>query len=326
MKKKPKQQEYTYAVARIRFKETKLLSDADLASLLAAKDTDAVMRLLRDKGWGDNADHRPEELLAIEEKKLWDFVAESVDDLSTLNFLLVHHDFHNLKVAVKCITRDSKPDGLWIGNAVEDPEKLYRALKSREYGELPDYLREPAKEAMSAILQTSDGQLCDLIIDKACMEYVYHLGHEDDNEIIRLYCELFVASSDIKIALRSARTHKKLDFIRRSMAACDTLDVEKLSLAAVEGEDAVLTYLGTTEYRAAVDALGVSMSAFEKWCDDYLTAVMKPQKWEPFGIGPIVAYIIARQNELKAVRMILSAKVNNLSESTIKERLRSMYV
>ena len=68
------------------------------------------------------------------------------------------------------------------------------------------------------------------------------------------------------------------------------------------------------------------MSAFEKWCDDYLTEVMRSQKWEPFGIGPIVAYILARENEMKAVRLILSAKINNLSEETVKERLRSMYV
>lgn len=320
------QQEYIYAVARIRFKETKLLSDADLSALLAAKDPDSVMRLLHDKGWGDNTDSRPEELLAIEEKKLWDFVSETVEDLSTLDFLRVSNDFHNLKVAVKSITRDVKPDGMLLYDAVTDPDELYQTVKSREYGELPAFLQDVAQEAMTTLLQTSDGQLCDIIIDKACMEYVYGLGKESDNDLIRLYCELFVAASDIKIALRSAKTKKKLDFIRRAMAACDSLDTDRLSEAAVEGTDAVLAYLGTTEYRDAADALSVSASAFEKWCDDYLTAAMKPQKWEPFGIGPIVAYIIARQNEIKAVRMILSAQANGLSEQTIKERLRDMYV
>lgn len=320
------QQDYTYAVARIRFRETKLLSDADLVSLMAAKDVDSCMRLLRDKGWGDNGDHAPDDLLKIEETKLWDFISEIVDDQSALNFLLIPNDFHNLKVAVKSITRDVKPDDLFITNSVEDPEKIYLAVKNREYGELPQYMQEPAKEAMTTLLQTSDGQLCDVIIDKACMEYVYQLGKESDNDIIRLYCELFVASADIKIAIRCAHTKKSPGFIRRSLAACDSLDSERLCAAACEGREAILSYLGTTEYRSAVDAIGISMSAFEKWCDDYLTSVMKPQKWEPFGIGPIVAFIIARQNEIKAVRMILTGKINGLSEQTIKERLRNMYV
>lgn len=320
------QQDFTYAVARIRFRETKLLSDTDLNALLMSSDADAVMRLLRDKGWGDNTDCRPEELLALEENKLWEFINETVDDISVLNFLLIPNDYHNLKVILKCITRDLEPDSMLIEDSVEDAQAIYKAIKSREYGDLPEYLQEVAQDAMTTLLQTSDGQLCDIIVDKACMEHVYRLGKESKSDIIRLYCELFVAAADIKIAIRCANTKKKLDFIRRALAECDTLDVERLAQAACEGKDEVIAYLGTTEYRSAVEAIETSMSAFEKWCDDYMTNAMKPQKWEPFGIGPVVAYIIARQNEIKAVRMILSAKLNNLSENTIKERLRDMYV
>ncbi|MBK6087803.1 V0D/AC39 family V-type ATPase subunit [Ruminococcus difficilis] len=320
------QQDFTYAVARIRFRETKLLSDTDLNALLMSSDVDAVMRLLRDKGWGDNTDCRPEELLALEENKLWEFINETVDDISVLNFLLIPNDYHNLKVILKCITRDQEPDSMLIEDSVEDAKTIYKAIKSREYGDLPEYMQEVAQDAMTTLLQTSDGQLCDIIVDKACMEHVYRLGKESKSDIIRLYCELFVVAADIKIAIRCANTKKKLDFIRRALAECDTLDVERLAQAACEGKDEVIAYLGTTEYRSAVDAIETSMSAFEKWCDDYMTNAMKPQKWEPFGIGPVVAYIIARQNEIKAVRMILSAKLNNLSENTIKERLRDMYV
>ena len=320
------QQDFTYAVARIRFRETKLLSDTDLNALLMSSDADAVMRLLRDKGWGDNTDCRPEELLALEENKLWEFINETVDDISVLNFLLIPNDYHNLKVILKCITRDMEPDSMLIEDSVEDAQAIYKAIKSREYGDLPEYLQEVAQDAMTTLLQTSDGQLCDIIVDKACMEHVYRLGKESKSDIIRLYCELFVVAADIKIAIRCANTKKKIDFIRRALAECDTLDVERLAQAACEGKDEVIAYLGTTEYRSAVEAIETSMSAFEKWCDDYMTNAMKPQKWEPFGIGPVVAYIIARQNEIKAVRMILSAKLNDLSENTIKERLRDMYV
>ena len=320
------QQDFTYAVARVRFRETKLLNGADLDSLLSAKDTDAVMRILRDKGWGDNTDTAPDQIISIEEKKLWDFVDETVTDRSVLDFLRVPDDFHNIKAAVKCITRDIEPDGLFLYNTVCDPDKLYDCIKKREYGDLPDFIADTAREAMTVLLQTSDGQLCDIIVDKACMEYVYKLGKLSDSDIVRLYCELFVASADIKTAVRCAKTGKKPEFIRRAMAQCDSLDVDRLASAAYEGYEAVVSYLSATRYRSAVEALNTSMSAFEKWCDDYMTTAMKPQKWEPFGIGAIVAYIIARQNEIKAVRMILSAKISGLSEQTIKERLRDMYV
>jgi V/A-type H+-transporting ATPase subunit C len=46
----------------------------------------------------------------------------------------------------------------------------------------------------------------------------------------------------------------------------------------------------------------------------------------PFGIGPIAAYILARANEVKTVRIILAAKRNGLPEEMLRERVREMYV
>ena len=321
------QQEFTYAVARIRYRENKLLSEADLNALLSAKDADAVIRLLKDKGWGESATvQTPDELLRHESEKTWGFIEEIVPDKSNFDFLLIPNDYHNLKVAIKAITRDQKPDDMYIRNATIAPEQIYEAVSKRDYHALPEFLIETAKEAMSVLLQTSDGQLCDVIIDKACMDHIYRLGQQSDVEIIRLYCELYVAAADIKIAIRSAHTGKRPDFITRSMTECESLDVRRLAAAAALGYDDVLKYLEDTRYSAAVSAIKKSMSAFEKWCDDCVTEAMKPQKWEPFSIGAVIAYLIARENEIKAVRMILAGKTAGLSDEVIKERLRMMYV
>ena len=321
------QQEYTYAVARIRYRESRLLTDSDLSNLMASKDAATVVRLLKEKGWGDSSsDENVENLLKAEKEKLWSFIDEIVPDRSVFDFMLVPGDFHNLKVAVKAITRDVAPDDMFVPDCTFDSGKLYDALKRRDYDSLPEFLAPTAKEAMTTLLETSDGQLCDIIIDKACLDYVYNTGKDNENELVKLYCELYVACADIKIAVRSAKVGKSPEFIRRSLAECSTLDVRRLAAAASMGYSDIIAYLNETEYKSAVDAISESMSAFEKWCDDFITEAMKPQKWEPFSLGPIVAYIIARQNEIKAVQMILSAKVNGLSEEMIKERLRKMYV
>lgn len=321
------QQEYTYAVARIRYRESRLLTNADLNGLLSSRDAASVIRALRDKGWGDSAgDDAPEALLRTEEAKLWRFIDEIVPERSAFDFLLVPNDYHNMKVAIKSITRDTDPAGLFIRNATIDPDVLYDAVKKRDYAALPAAYADTIKEAMTVLLETSDGQLCDIIIDRACMRRVRELSEQSDNDMIRRYCELFVASADIKLAVRCAGTSKSIDFIRRALAECDSLDVQRLASAAALGFDDIVRYIGETDYRGAVEPLGRSMSAFEKWCDDTMTRELQSQKWEPFTIGPVIAYIIARQNEIKAVRMILSAKVNDLPEEIIKERLRLMYV
>ena len=53
---------------------------------------------------------------------------------------------------------------------------------------------------------------------------------------------------------------------------------------------------------------------------------IRPEIHNPFGIGPVAAYILARENEIKTVRIILAAKRNNLPEEMLRERVRAMYV
>ena len=73
-------------------------------------------------------------------------------------------------------------------------------------------------------------------------------------------------------------------------------------------------------------ALKESPSAFERWCDNQLIETIKPQKYNPFTAGPLVAYVLAKENEIKTVRIILTARLNGLEEEQIRERIREMYV
>jgi V/A-type H+-transporting ATPase subunit C len=215
---------------------------------------------------------------------------------------------------------------LFIENSTFDSATLYDAIKKREYDRLPDVFADVAKEAMTVLLETSDGQLCDIIIDRACMQHVRALGQENRNELIRRCCELFVASADIKLAVRCAKTGKRLDFIRRALAPCDTLDTERLAVAASLGYEDITKYLNDTAYKGATEALGRSMSAFEKWCDDTVLEKAKAAKYVFFGFDPIAAYFFAKTAEIKTVRILLSAKKAGVAPEIIKERVRALYV
>lgn len=319
--------DYTYAVARIRSKELKLFTNKDLENMLSLNDYESCIRYLKEKGWGDESSNQTgDEILSMERDKIWQLMNELVKEENAFDVFLIQNDFHNLKVSIKAITRNSKADKMFSGYGKTSAESIFEAVDKRQYNLLPEYLQDTAKKAMSTLLQTSDGQLCDIIIDSACLDAVYKIGQESENEIIKLYSELFVASSDIKIAFRCAKTQKPLDFIKQALAQCSTLNTSSLAVAASKGVDEICSYLSSTIYKSAVDALKKSPTAFEKYCDDLLTDKMKSQKWEPFTIGPLIAYIISRENEIKAVRIILSAKLNSLDNEIVKERLREMYV
>ena len=101
---------------------------------------------------------------------------------------------------------------------------------------------------------------------------------------------------------------------------------QKLAMAALSGVPAICEYLGETSYRDGAEALKESASAFERWCDNQLIESIKPQKYNPFSAGPLVAYLLARENEIKTVRIILTGKLNGLPDERIRERIREMYV
>ena len=108
--------------------------------------------------------------------------------------------------------------------------------------------------------------------------------------------------------------------------SCKTLNVERLAHAALAGMDSIMEYLSGAGYAEAADAIKESPSAFERWCDNRIIETIKPQKTNPFSVGPLVAYVIARQNEIQTVRIILTCKQNGLSDDSIRERVREMYV
>jgi V/A-type H+-transporting ATPase subunit C len=135
-----------------------------------------------------------------------------------------------------------------------------------------------------------------------------------------------VAVTDIKIAARSAKTKKSLDFLHRALAPCSSFDVRTLAQAAFQGVDSLLDYLSSSGFAEAAEALKKSPSAFERWCDNRVIETIKPQKYEVCTVGPLVAYVLARQNEIKTARIVITGKANDLSEEAIRERTREMYV
>lgn len=68
-----------------------------------------------------------------------------------------------------------------------------------------------------------------------------------------------------------------------------------------------------------------SFVALEKATNDFLIQVLKPAKYLIFGPEPVLAYYFAKVNEINLIRMIILAKLNNVPNDLVKERLNSVY-
>ncbi len=319
-------EQYIYAVARVRSRELSLLNESVISQLCAASGEEDCLRALNEKGWG-NPDLPSEEMFREEEKKTWSFIRELVPDhMEIFDVFRLANDYHNLKAAIKESVIDGEHPGIMIEGGTLSTEVIINAAEESDYEALPQPMREVAREAKETLLQTRDGQLCDVIIDRAALEAVREAGKAAGEKLLEDYGELICATGDIKIAVRCARTGKDRQFVMRALAPCESLDTELLADAAASGMDAICAYLDHTVYADAIDELKQSLASFERWCDNRMIETIRPEIHNPFGIGPIAAYILARDNEIKTVRIILAAKRNNLPEELLRERVRAMYV
>lgn len=319
--------DYIYAVARIRAKELLCFGSPAMEQLMACKTYEECLRMLNEKGWGNgSAGQTPEFLLDGERNKTWEQLRELVEDMSVFDVFLYANDYHNLKAAIKENYAPSHGADIYSSNGTIDPAVFRQAADEHDFSVLPAGMRDAAEEAMSVLRETGDGQLCDIIIDKAALNAILQAGKASGDPLLAFYAEHTVATANIKTAVRCQKTGKSLDFIQRALAECDTLDVSLLAQTAVESFEAMIEYLGRTCYSGAAEALTQSASAFERWCDNRLIEKIRPQKYETSTIGPLAAWLLARENEIKTVRILLSGKRNGLSDDAIRERLREMYV
>lgn len=320
-------EQYTYAVARIRALEVSLFSNSTVDQLIACADYGQCIQFLQERGWGDSdtpAD--AEAILTREEKKIWEVVRELSVDMDKFDVLSYPKLFHNLKAAIKEVCTEEENRHIFYEDVSIPGKVMLEIVREKDFGKLPHNMQAAAEEAYETLLHTRDGQLCDIIIDRAALEAVYEAGQQAKDDIIRDYAESTVGVADIKIAVRSQKTAKSLEFMKRAMAECESINVDQLAKAALAGMDAIRDYLSGTAYAEGAEALAESPSAFERWCDNRIIQTISPQKYNAFTIGPVIAYVIARQNEIKTVRIILSGKLNDLPDDSIRERVREMYV
>ena len=320
-------QDYTYAVARVRALEASLLNQDDINQLLACPNEDDAVDWLMARGWGNGEDAKDgETILRHEYNKTWQTARELVSNMDNLNILFYQNFFNDIKGAMKRVASGIDAPDAYTDIPFYTDEELLEIFRDRKWFKLQEPLQGPCKEAFETLLETGDGQLSDILVDRICLEAYGKMGETADHEIIRKYANETAAVINIKIAVRGSKTLKNKEFFQMAMSESKLINKDLLIKAALTGVEAIIEYLETTEYKNGAESLKKSFSAFECWCDNRIIELMKPQKRNPFTIGPVFAYLYARENEIKSVRNILMGKRSELAVDNIRERVREMYV
>ena len=294
--------------------------------MVGMKSEKEVLSYLTEKGWGDGSvDSDMETVLSNEEEKQMRLLNTLGVDKKIIDTLFIQELYHNLKAAIKEVCTGIEDGQAFYEHELYGKTQLMSIMRDKEFEKLPEDMQQVAEKALDLMLTTRDGQRLDVMIDRACLDAIEKVAATTKDKFLADYAETKVVIADIKIAVRAADTKRPLQMIEDALAPNRKFDVKKLAAAAAVGREEVYGFLERTDYRSAVDALKDSFSAFEKWCDDFIMSTLMNQKTNIQSSGPIVAFFLAKQNEIRTARIIMTAKANGFSDEVISERVRKMY-
>jgi V/A-type H+-transporting ATPase subunit C len=123
---------------------------------------------------------------------------------------------------------------------------------------------------------------------------------------------------------------KDTDFLKGVLFTGGNIDPSAVLSAAGAGGSVAELY-ALTNFREAAEAgaaaiSGGGLTRFEKLCDDAIMAYVRDAQHTAFGEATLVAYLVARESEATAIRIIMTGRLADLPVDVIRERLRESYV
>ncbi len=325
--------DYLYSTARLRSLERGLLSHDRMDRMCDAKNLEDAVKVLAECGYDDTVPVNPgqvDELLAEARNELFKLVESIAPDLDIVDVFKVKYDYHNVKTFLKGEHGGENYQALFIPCGRVPVEVLCENLRENSYKDFSSSLRRAAEEAKEVLGRTNDPQLADFVLDNACYKEMLALAQQTNSKFLVGYVKLLIDSANLRAVVRSRRMGKDADFLRLCLIPDGTISpaalISEMNPDAFEAlyNSSPLAAAGVTG--AAVLRGEARLTSVDLKCDDALTEYLKKAKYVAFGEQPLIAFLVAKENEFTAVRTIMAGRFAGLSPDMIKERLRDSYV
>ncbi len=319
---------YEYSIGSVRAKENALFQKSDIEQLLACGSLAQFCQTLRDKGWGSSDSF--DDISRDHTDRMWAYIKSVAPDFSIFTPFLIQNDVHNFKVTLKgtMSARKYYEKLLLSPCTVEHGDMIY-AVEHRDMKQLPEWLEKPAEKAYELLAHTGDAKACDAVLDKAVMQEMLSFSKGLRSAFLQKYFNTLVFYSNVKIALRSARTGADKNYLKSALCEAEGFDSDRIINAAVKGSDALVdTIAKFSEYdgKAAMEQYKKSPVAFEKFVDDKLIVMAKEScKRASEGAEPLLGYYLGEEAEKKVLHIIASGIKTGTDTDIIRERLREIY-
>ena len=328
---------FSQVIPRIRVYETKLLDKSKIDRMIDSNSANDALKVLQETEYSSlmmnvKSAEDYEVILGEELKRLYQVMYDISPVKFPVDLMSIKYDYQNVKVILKGIFLKEDLSCLLIPVGTYDVFKLKDSIENSELRDLAPIMREAIEEVMINFESTKDPQMIDIILDKYMFKALVQIKHEIKDAFIDKYVVALIDSTNLKTLLRVKKQNKGREFLESVIIDGWSIDKDKFLGMLNDAIENISTKLLFTNYAEFIKT-GIeyytktnSVSLLEKLVDNFIMNMMKNAKIIPFGVEPLIAYIYAKETEIKIIRIIMVGKLNNISGEIVRERLRDSYV
>lgn len=310
-----KRTDYVQSVALIKMQEKKLFTTAKLNRMIDVQTASELFKLLSESDYSQSMlgvvkEEDYEKILIAETIKTYQFaknLAKNNQDI--VNLLSLKYDYQNLKLKIKNIIKPNK----------EEPEYIELDTNIK--------LDNVYNLAMKEYEKTKDIQLVNILIDKMYFNHINMISNELAYDVFIKYTKLLIDEYNIVALLRMKASKKFYEYAENVFADNGNISkVELLYLYEKENYIEELKKLTNMKKEWEEYQKNKNIAIIEKKLSNNIIQLMMQYRNINYGPEPIFTYVLAKEYEMKAIRLIMTAKINKLDNTTIRERIRDIYV
>lgn len=327
--------DYVYAVANIRANERKLLSRVQFDSMIDSESTEDISSTLADAGYigtsGSISLHNYNEVLKVNEADLFNYITELSGENELINIFRFPADYHNIRVLLKSEFTGSGRNDILLQYGTISDEDMTRWINERNDRLLTENMGTAVSDILDNHARTGDPQRIDFICDKYCFKDITETAEKCNNDFVSGYVKLLIDINNLKTFVRL----KKINAVQKLLESVfidggETELADFMQLADTDPADLADRFSGKTLENAAAEGAEIlsregSFARLELICDDILMDYISGARYVAFGIEPVIAYLLARQMEIKCIRILMAGKAAGMDPALIRERMRKTY-
>lgn len=329
--------DFVQGVTRTRVLENKLLSRAKIDRMIEAKDIQEVFKALNETDYSNavSAITRGEDyenILSNELKRVYKLMRTVSVDQKVVDLMALKFDYHNLKVMFKEHILKKDLSGIYVPIGTTDFDKIKSTFIEGNFKGIQSEFRAAIEAVAKDFDLTGDPQRIDLIFDRHYFSHLYNIAVATKIPLFIDYVKDMIDFINIKTAVRLKKQGKDMNFFQDVILSNGNVDKGDILFSLNDSIENMMHKFRNSRISSGL-IKGLEsykntnrLSDLEKYMDNYIMELNRPSKYINFGPEPIFSYIIAKEAEIKTLRIIMVSKLNNLSPEITRERVRDLYV